>query len=326
MKTAISFNTVHRSNSGPGAMLRGAKWYWDEVTDMVAAAGFTSIALPMNPNNAMDARNGAPICTDGLREVYGSVEDYLAYLNEKGIENVAALMISGQGMLERMQEIAMPMEEFFTEFYKYAEDACEALCILGGKVLLVSPTPAWGSLLLTLGSEDKLQKFEDDTVKCLNKIGTMSATMGIHTCVKNDFWTLLRGNSIRAFMEKVDRNVVSFAPDTAQLKIADADAAELIREYGSDIRCVCLTDTKYQDQTENYKSISPEFPQIGAQQRCYNDLGYGDVDFSAVYQEMETQNFDGLVVLESRYSLNIPKAILRMRTFWNRLLKADGQR
>ena len=293
---------------------------------MVAAAGFTSIALQMNPNNAMDSRNGAPICTDELREVYGSVANYLAYLNEKGIESVSTIMISGQSMLGRLEETSMPIDVFFTEFYNYAEDACEALRELGGDVLLVSPTPAWGPLLQILGSEEALQKFEDEAALCLNKIGAMSASMGIRTCVKNDFWTLMRGNGIRAFMEKVDRALVSFAPDTAQLKIAGADAVELINEYSDGLCCVCMTDTKYQDQVENYKSISPEFPQSGPQQRCYNDLGYGDVDFPAVYQAMVDQKFDGLVVLESRYSLNIPKAILRMRTFWNRLTKSAGQR
>ena len=326
MKTAVSFNTVHRSNSGPGAMLRGAKWYWDEVTDMVAAAGFTSIALQMNPNTPTDTRNGAPICTDELREVYGSVEGYLAYLREKGIESVSAMMISAQNLLGKMQETGMPRGAFFEEFYAYAEDVCGTLKTLGGDVLLVSPTPAWGSLLQALGSEEALRAFEDDTAVCLNRIGAMSAAMGVHTCVKNDFWTLARGNGIRTFMEKVDRSLVSFAPDTAQLKIAEADAVELIQAYGSDMHCICLTDTRYKDQVDNYKSISPEFPQTGSQQRCYNDLGYGDVDFPAIYQALEAQHFDGLVILESRYTLNVPRAFLRMRTFWNRLTKRAGRR
>lgn len=325
MKTAVSFNTIHRSNSGPGAMLRGAKWYWDEVTDMVAAAGFRSIALQMNPNTPTDARNGAPICTDELRQVYGSIAGYRSYLKEKGIEEVSALMISGQNLLANMQETAVPIEAFFTELYAHAEDVCDVLRVLGGQLLLVSPTPAWGNLLQILDGPAALEKFEDDAAACLNKIGDMSQKMGIRTCVKNDFWTLMRGSSIRAFMEKVDRSLVSFAPDTAQLQIADADPVELIHAYGKDLHCVCLTDTKYKDQVENYKSISPEFPQSGALQRCYCDLGNGDVDFGAVYRALQAKDFDGLVILESRYSLNIPRAILRMRTFWNRLTRPADQ-
>ena len=36
---------------------------------------------------------------------------------------------------------------------------------------------------------------------------------------------------------------------------------------------------------------------------------------------LKAEGFDGPVLLESKYSLDIPKGILRMRTFWNRLEK-----
>jgi len=321
MKTAISYNTVNRNTSGPGAAMRAAKWYWDEFTDMISAAGFNSIALSMVPDSFNNARCGAPICTGEIRQVYGSAENYLAYLNDKGINNVAAIMISGKDMMDSMFESGVSMKDYFNEFYRHAEDVCGMLKTLGGEVLIVSPTPAWGHLLQVLGSEETFQKFEDDAALCLNKIGAMSASMGIRTCVKNDFWTLVRGYGVRSFMAKVDRALVSFTPDTAQLRIAGADAVELIREYGEDMCCVVLTDTKYRDKTDNYKSLSPEYPQSGDQQRCYNDLGYGDVDFPAVYEALKEQNFDGLVILESRYTLNVPRAILRMSTFWKRLTK-----
>ena len=319
MKTAISFNTVNRDTSGPGAFARAAKWYWDELTDMIAAAGFDAVVLSMIPDSFNNVRCGAPICAGEFRQVYGSAENYLAYLNEKGIKNVEAMMISGQAMLDSMFESGISMANYFAEFHKYAEDVCNVLHILGGPLLLVSPTPAWGNLLQILDGPAALEKFEDDAAACLNKIGAMSQKMGIRTCVKNDFWTLMRGNGIRAFMEKLDRSLVSFAPDTAQLQIADADPVELIDAYGKDLHCICLTDTKYKDQVENYKSISPEFPQSGVLQRCYCDLGYGNVDFEAVYNTLKAHNFDNLVVLESRYTLNVPRAILRMNTFWKRL-------
>lgn len=187
MKTAISFSTVNRDTSGPGAFTRAAKWYWDEFTDMVSAAGFKSIVLSMVPDSFNNTRCGAPICTGEIRQVYGSAENYLAYLNEKGIENVAAIMISGQGMLDSMFESGASMDDYFTEFYKHAEDVCGMIKDLGGSILIVSPTPAWGPLLQALGSEEALKAFENDAAICLNKIGTMSAAMGVRTCVKNDF-------------------------------------------------------------------------------------------------------------------------------------------
>ena len=56
-------------------------------------------------------------------------------------------------------------------------------------------------------------------------------------------------------------------------------------------------------------------------QRVYYDLGFGDMDFEALYAILKDADFDGPVILDSKYSLDIPKGILRMRTFWNNLEK-----
>ena len=34
MKPVASYGIVNADTSGPGAFLRAAKWYWDELTDM----------------------------------------------------------------------------------------------------------------------------------------------------------------------------------------------------------------------------------------------------------------------------------------------------
>lgn len=322
MKTAVSFNTVNRSTSGPGAFMRAAKWYWDEVTDMVAAAGFDSIALSMVPDTPNDARNGAPVCTGALNSQYGSAEQYREFLKERGITSVASMMISGQSLMDTMFENGTSMNEFFEEFYDYAKDVCKALNILGGDCLIVSPTPAIGPLSQAIGdNREALEHFLKDAADCVNRIGRMSAETGIRTCIKNDFWTLIRGERIREFMELTDKDCVYFAPDTAQLKIAGADCCALINTFADRIPCVLFTDTKYTDTTGSYRSISPEYPQSGPMQRCYHDVGHGDVDFSSIYTCLKQHHFDGTIILESRYSLDIPKAILRMRTFWNRLSK-----
>ena len=76
-----------------------------------------------------------------------------------------------------------------------------------------------------------------------------------------------------------------------------------------------------QINVKEYETISPEFPQSGASQRIYWDLGFGDIDFTSLFETLKTSGFEGPVILEPKYSLDIPKGILRMRTFWNRLEK-----
>lgn len=322
MKAVASYGIVNADTSGPGAFLRAAKWYWDELTDMFSAAGFTSVMIPMVPNTENVSRNGAPICTASIRTRFGSPEGYLRYLNDKGIGNVEAIGVSAQSMFNSLFETGLPMERFFDGFYDYALDAAEALSKLHGSTLLVSPTPGIGFLYQAFdGDEARIGRFQADAAACVNRIGEACRKLDLNCAVRNEFWTLPRGTGIDQFMGLLDPALVSYAPDPAHLYIAGADYLSVFRAYAKQAKAVCFTDTKFRDEQGAYKTISPEFPQDGKAQRVYYDLGYGEIDFDAIYGILKDSGFDGPVLLDSKYSLDIPKGILRMRTFWNRLEK-----
>lgn len=322
MKAVAGFGIVNADTSGPGAFLRAAKWYWDELTDMFAAAGFSSVMIPMVPNTENVSRNGAPICTASIRTRFGSPKGYLEYLNDKGIGNVEAIGISAQAQFNSLFETGLPMEQFFDEFYRHAEDTAEALTELRGSTLLVSPTPGIGFLDQAFGGDGaKVERFLADAAECMNRIGKMCRANGLTLAVRNEYWTLMRGTAIDAFMETVDRDLVTYAPDPAHLRIAGADYRAYFEKYAAQAKAVCFTDTKFVDELGAYKTISPEYPQDGQHQRVYCDLGFGEIDFDGLYAVLRKAGFDGPVLLDSKYSLDIPKGILRMRTFWNRLEK-----
>ncbi len=322
MKAVGSFGIVNADTSGPGAFLRAAKWYWDEVTDMFAAAGFTSIMIPMVPNTENVSRNGAPICTASIRTRFGSPAGYRKYLNEKGIDNVEVIGISAQAQFNSLFETGLPMEKFFDAFYEHAVDCADALTELGGSTLLISPTPGVGFLEQVFeGDEAKTAAFLEDAAACMNRIGAACKEKGINAVIRNEYWTLMRGAAVDAFLEKLDADVVTYAPDPAHLVIAGADYAAYYEKYAKQAKAVCFTDTKFVDELDVYKTISPEFPQDGRLQRVYYDLGFGGIDFDRLYRILKDSDFDGPVILDSKYSLDIPKGILRMRTFWNRLEK-----
>lgn len=322
MKAVASFGIVNPDTSGPGAFLRAAKWYWDEITDMFAAVGFSSIMIPMVPNTENVSRNGAPICTASIKTRFGSAEGYLRYLNDKGIENVEAIGISAQSQYNSLFETGLPIEQFFDEFYKHAADSVEALKQFNGSTLLVSPTPGIGFLnQIFNGDENKIQSFLGEAAECMNRIGEYCKTNDINMAIRNEYWTLMRGGNIDTFMKQVDADLVSYAPDPAHLYIAGADPVAYFEKYAAQAKTVCFTDTKFVDELNVYKSISPEFPQEGRQQRVYYDLGNGTMDFDKIYAILKAADFDGPVLLDSKYSLDIPKGILRMRTFWNNLEK-----
>lgn len=328
MKAVAGFGIVNPDTSGPGAFLRAAKWYWDELTDMFAAAGFSSLMIPMVPNTENVSRNGAPICTASIKTRFGSPEGYLEYLNSRGIENVEVIGISAQSQFNSLFETGLPVGQFFDAFYEHAQDAADALARLHGSTLLVSPTPGIGFLNQEFGSDEaKKQQFLEDAAACLNRMGEMCAKQNINLAVRNEYWTLARGTKVDAFLEKLDAGLVSYAMDPAHLSIAGADYAAYFEKYAKQAKAVCFTDTKFEDELEVYQTISPEFPQDGRMQRVYYDLGYGNVDFRKIYAILKKAEFDGPVILDSKYSLDVPKGILRMRTFWNHLEKnyASGE-
>ena len=156
----------------------------------------------------------------------------------------------------------------------------------------------------------------------MNRIGAKCKELKINACIRNEFWTVMRGAKIDSFIEKLDSNLVSFTPDPAHLYMAGADYISYFVKYGKEMKAAYFTDTKFTDEQGVYKTISPEFPQDGEHQRVYWDLGYGDIDFRHIMSILKESGFDGPVILESKYSLDIPKGILRLRTFWNRLEKA----
>jgi len=322
MKPVASYGIVNADTSGPGAFLRAAKWYRDELTDMFSAAGFSSVMIPMVPNTENVSRNGAPICTASIRTRFGSLSGYLDYLNDKDIENVECIGVSGQSMYNSLFETGLPIEKFYDGFYDYAMDAAQALKDLNGSTLLISPTPGKGFLNQEFaGDEGRISDFEKEAAQCLNRIARECEKLDINVAFRNEYWTTMRGNGVDDFIKSLDKNV-SYAPDPAHLYITGADYKEYFSKYAKQAKTVCFTDTKFIDEEKVYETISPEFPQSGASQRIYWDLGFGNIDFDSLYETMKTNGFDGPVILESKYSLDIPKGILRMRTFWNRLEKA----
>ena len=322
MKTALSYELVNMYSSLADNMYLNYKWYWENLTDWTAATGFDSISLTLVPNQFNVGRGGAPRCTLAINTKYGSAAGYLKFLNVCGIRNVCSFNISAQAVLADMFESGAKFEDLFNILYDHADDASDMLSGLQGSFLNVSPTPAIGALKAHVGDDPAaFERISEEAIACMNRIGEMTAKKGIRTCITNEFWTLARGEKLDSFFEKLDRKVVGYSASTAMLKIAGSDPVSVIDRYFDDLGCVFLNDTSYVDKVEAYASSTPEYPQTGENQRLYRDLGLGSIDFAAVYKLLKDRDFKGYVVLEPRYTTNVPRAVLRTRTFWTKLTK-----
>jgi sugar phosphate isomerase/epimerase len=317
MKFGCSMEMVNMHTSEMGAFLKLSKSYWVEMFKLTSAAGFRGIELPYNPANSSGlTRSGMPISNYVTKSRYGSAKSLLKLLNDVGIDEVTGVHISANDVMNELISSGQEPDKLFGMFEEWAKEATEFISELGGKGLVVSPTPEIGLLEKFFGNEKKGWEisFLDKTAEAINRIGKLSAKRGVQTCIKNEYWSLIRGNAIDAFLRKLDQGVISYSPDLAHLKIAGVDPVKTVKKYSGKISYIRFSDTSFEDKENNYKKIWPEYPVTGAQ-RVYLNLGEGSVDIPGVYRELRKSGYDGWIICESKKTLNVYRALLYMRWY-----------
>jgi inosose dehydratase len=322
MKFGCSMEMVNMHTSEMGAFLKLSKSYWVEMFKLTSAAGFRGIELPYNPGNSSGlTRSGMPISNYVTKSRYGSAKSLLELLNDVGIDEVTGVHISANDVMNEIISSGEKPDKLFSTLEEWAEEAIEFISELGGKGLIVTPTPEIGLLEKFVGNGKKGWEisFLNKTAEAINRIGTLSAKSGIQTCIKNEYWSLVRGDTIDTFFGKLDHGTVSYSPDLAHLKIAGVDPAATIKKYTGKLSFIRFSDTSFEDKENNYKKIWPEHPVTGAQ-RVYLNMGEGSVDIPSVYHELKKSGYDGWVICDSKKTLNIYRALLYMRWYLDNVL------
>jgi sugar phosphate isomerase/epimerase len=243
--------------------------------------------------------------------------DFSVFINSVGIKEFAAYHVDLAELADYMQaEALIPMEKLYDEMEKLADDTIGAMEAVGSKGLILSVTPDIGRLgRLYKQSEDALDAmFLPKAAQTINKISKKAAAKGIKTYVRNEFWSLVRGNKIDKFMKSLDDSV-GYSPDLAHLAIAAADPVEMLKKYAGRLGYVNFSDTIFKDGIGQYAQLAPEFVQEGNNQRIFCDMGYGYVDMVKAYEVLKQIGYDGWISFESKNTLDVPKGIRRLRTY-----------
>lgn len=325
MRFGCSLEMINMRISEPGFKHKLSKSYWVEMYQMIAAAGFKGIELPYNPFTAEGTdgiafnmgRSGMPINRYSVQTKYGSVKEFRDLLMDLGIEEIAGVHISANDAMIELGATFQDPGRLFEMLEKSAMEAIDFLAEVGGRNLIISPTPEIGLIEQYFGWKDDGDKEADfmaRTAETVNKIGEEARKNGIQASVKNEFWSLVRGNRIDAFAKQLDPANVAYSPDLAHLAIAKADPVETVKKYKGRLSAVRFSDTTFEDVERNYEKPNPEIPIVGAQ-RVFRDLGDGKVDVSGVYRALKESGYDGWVICESKKTLNTYKALLKMRWF-----------
>jgi sugar phosphate isomerase/epimerase len=317
MKFGCSMEMVDLHTSGMGAFLKLSKSYWVELFKLTSAAGFRGIELPYNPANSSGlTRSGMPISKYVTNSRYGSAKSLRQLLNDIGIDEVTSVHISANDVMNELISSGQEPAKLSSFLQDWAREAIEFVSELGGKGLVVSPTPEIGLLEKFVGRNEKGWEaaFLDETADAINKIGHLSAKCGVQTCITNEYWSLLRGDAIETFFSKLDQGAISYSADLAHLAIAGADPVKIIQKFLGRLSYVRFSDTSFEDREDNYKKIWAEYPTTGAQ-RVYLNLGEGSVDVPAVYGALKKANYNGWIICLSKNTLNVHRALLYMRWY-----------
>jgi sugar phosphate isomerase/epimerase len=326
MKFGCSLEMINMRISEPGFKHKLSKSFWVEMFKFVAAAGFKGIELPYNPYSTDGiafnmARSGMPISKYTVNTKYGSVASLNDMLNSFGIEKVTSVHVNANDALIELLTTGDDPSKIFEKLEASAEEAIEFVAELGGNGLVISPTPELGLLYQLKGPriEEWRQDYLSQTAQVLNRIGELAAKNGVKASIKNEYWSLVRGNELNVLLDMLDSENIQYSPDLAHLFIAKSDPVEMVKKYKNRLNFVRFSDTKFEDIENNYEKTNPEIPIVGAQ-RVFADLGDGLVDKVGVYKELKDSGYDGWLICESKKALNPYKALLKMRWYVDNVL------
>jgi sugar phosphate isomerase/epimerase len=316
MKFGLSLETVNLRTSGPNFIYMQSKLFWVDLFKFVAAAGFKGIELPYNPFSSDPmafeiGRCGVPVSTFAVNAKYGSPKEFMSFLNDVGIEEVTGVHINANDVMLEIVASGQPMFNYFTLFEKMGMEAIDFLVSLGSKGLVVSPTPEIGWLEKMVGG-DLDEEFTTKTIEVLRKLVSAGKEKGITVAVKNEYWSLMRGKKIAQLLKQVEGAL--FSPDLAHIKITGDDAAVVVNSHKNEIGYLRFSDTDFTDEVCNYKKVNAEIP-VDGRQKVFCDLGDGNVDLLNVAKILKDNNYDGWVICESKKTLNVYRALLKMRWF-----------
>ena len=326
MKFGLSLEMVNLRTSGPNFIYKQSKGYWVDLFKFVAAAGFKGIELPYNPFSSDPmafeiGRCGVPVSRFAVQAKYGSPAEFLAFLNDVGIETVTGVHINANDVMLELLASGQDMTRYFALFEQMGLEAIGFLADLGAKGLVVSPTPeiGWLDRMLPAG---ETAAFLEQTASVLGRLVAAAAEKGIHVSVKNEYWSLVRGKAVADLLARVDG--LLFSPDLAHLHITGDDPAMVLRAHRHQLADIRFSDTTFTDAVGNHAKINAEIPTEGSQ-KVFCDLGDGDVDVKTVAKDLQETGYEGWVICESKKTLDVYRALLKLRWYVDHhLVKAMG--
>ncbi len=305
MTECFSTEAVDLDNQAPNRNKRESRYFWDELNHLLAAGGFHNIEVPYEPKWDFGGRSAIPRSARSAAVKFGSTAAYMSYLKENGIDNISCIHLNPSLFAQG------PVQMYFKAAQHYGEEAVAYAKESGCSIVTLSVTPPYAKVKGMAGNHSE-EEFLNQTEQMVKALAAKAKECGVTLCLKNEYWTLLRGEKISAFLDRFDGNV-KLDLDTANLAIAGTDVLSVISSEKDRIGVVHITDTSFRDEDETWKSAMPEFPKKAT--KVFTDIGEGSLNLDAVIAALRQAGYDGTVVFNPKDSYDISRSILRTRYF-----------
>ncbi|SFU54361.1 sugar phosphate isomerase/epimerase family protein [Pseudoduganella namucuonensis] len=227
-----------------------------------------------------------------LRELFGSLENARAFMQERGIDKVLSLF---HAVMYDERQSAPHVRATHDHIFNYAQHIMRSSVGLGVENFIVMPA----------GLYYDVEPVTDDKLKACaelwNRVGKMTLEYGVKTCCHHEFFCGIRSaEQLRKFYEYTDPRYVFFYCDTAQHVIAGVDPVDLYLKLHDRCGGFHMKDTHHVDLTGDYRRRPDAEVMAPTTPRWFHEMGTpeGLVDFPALLAAMKECGYEGWVGVE----------------------------
>lgn len=314
IKIGYSLDMINVHLQEPNRNRFESKYYWEELYPLIVAAGFTAVEIPFDPFWIFRGGSGVPMTKYCIEVKYDTVANYVNRLKQEGINKVAGIHFTPNLFMRNDN-----LDFYFGASGYFGGEAIRYAKELGCDYINVSPTPPHGLLKHYHSHADDWETWTEEFIKrtaeLINGFAAIAKEACITLALRNEYWSLLRGDRILKFLKNTDPSVrLDF--DTAHAAIAGKDPCEMLKDRINLAGSVHLTDTAFEDDAEIWKTPNPEFPCNRATQ-VFRDLGFGKLALGEFYKTLQSVNYDGWAICSCRQTREPMRALLRSRSYIN---------
>jgi len=136
---------------------------------------------------------------------------------------------------------------------------------------------------------------KEASLKTMVRFAEIAKTFGIATNVHPHVNTyFMYEDEIDYVMKNSDSNLIYFAPDTAHITAAGADAVEVIRRYADRVNFTHLKDYTLGDEITTDGWVDTDVPIMD----CFHGIGEGAIDFPEILKILDSVNYTGPLCIE----------------------------